>query len=459
MPSRRQFLQQSLAFATMLSLRAPEFWWQQAQSLSKSDEELLDEICVSSFRYFWEAANPYTGLVKDRSWAEGPDPRTVGSIAATGFGLTALCIAAENHYEKRSKIEERVLRTLQHFQEHALHENGFYYHFLDIHTGARVWNSEVSSIDTAYLLSGIITCREYFANERIRTLADEIYHRVNFRWMLNGADTLSHGWKPETGFLKWRWNSYAEHMILYLLAIGSPTLGISPQSWDAWKRPVYHFFGESYVSADAPLFIHQYAHAWVDFRDKSDRFADYFQNSTKATRAHLKFCLDLADKFPGYSAQLWGITASDSVKGYVVWGGPPAIGPIDGTVVPAAAIGSLPFLPGDCLSVLHNIRQNYGKRCWKRYGLVDAFNPNSSWTNRDVIGINVGISMLMAANMRSQFVWKTFMKATEIRAALSNVGFNLNGSRPAAGSHRPGQVSEGSKNKTPSFGNGSVHAC
>jgi hypothetical protein len=186
---------------------------------------------------------------------------------------------------------------------------------------------------------------------------------------------------------------------------------------------VYDFFGESYISAQAPLFIHQYAHAWIDFRDRRDRFADYFQNSVKATRAHLKFCLALSDKFPKYSEQLWGITASDSAHGYVVWGGPPAIGPIDGTVVPAAAAGSLPFLPHECLAVFRQIRQQYGRRCWKRYGPVDAFNPNNTWTNPDVIGINVGISMLMAANLKSQFVWKTFMKAPEINAAMQQVGF------------------------------------
>ncbi len=423
MPSRRKFLQQALALSAMLPLREPELWCQKASAPSKSDEELLDEICFASFRYFWEAASPHTGLVKDRSRADGLDPRTIASIAATGFGLTALCIAAENHYEKRSKIEERVLRTLEYFQGRALRENGFYYHFLDIHSGERMWNSEVSSIDTALLLCGIITCREYFGDERIRKLADDIYRRVDFRWMLNGADTLSHGWTAETGFLKWRWDSYSEHMMLYLLAIGSPTRGIPPQSWDAWKRPIYRFFGEAYISGHAPLFIHQYAHAWVDFRKKKDRFADYFQNSIQATRAHLKFCLDLSHKFPKYSEQLWGITASDSARGYVVWGGPPAMGPIDGTVVPAAAAGSLPFLPSECLAVLHNVRRNYSKRCWKRYGFVDAFNPNTAWTNPDVIGINVGISMLMAANMRSQFAWRTFMKAAEIRAAIRNVGF------------------------------------
>ncbi len=431
--SRRKFLQQALALTAVLP--GPTLWGFEAREFSKSDNALLDEICFSAFRYFWEAASPHTGLVKDRSLADGPDPRTVGSIAATGFGLTALCIGVENHYANRSKIEERVLTTLKYFHDQALCEKGFYYHFLDIHTGARIWNSEVSSIDTALLLCGVIACREYFTDERIRRLADAIYHRVDFRWMLNGADTLSHGWKPESGFIQWRWDTYAEHMMLYLLAIGSPTFGIPPQSWDAWKRPTYNFFGESYISADAPLFIHQYAHAWIDFRDESDHYADYFKNSITATRAHLKFCLDLARKFPKYSAQLWGITASDSAHGYVAWGGPPAMGPIDGTVVPAAAAGSLPFLPNECLAVLRNVRDNYGKRCWKRYGFVDAFNPNNDWTNPDVVGINVGISMVMAANMRSQFVWRTFMRAAEITAAMRRVGFS-NGvdSRPPGSS-------------------------
>jgi hypothetical protein len=421
--SRREFLQRSLALAATLSFPAPPLRCQEARLLSKSDEDLLDEICAAAFRYFWEAASPYTGLVKDRAVADGLDPRTVGSIAATGFGLTAMCVAAENQYEKQSKIEERVRRTLEYFHERALQEHGFYYHFLDIHTGERIWNSEVSSIDTALLLCGIVACRQYFTDERIRKLANDIYKRVDFRWMLNGANTLSHGWKPETGFIKWRWDSYAEHMMLYLLAIGSPDFGIPPESWPAWKRPVYDFYGESYISAGAPLFIHQYAQAWIDFRGKSDRFADYFQNSVKATRAHLRFCLALADKFPKYSENLWGITASDSARGYVVWGGPPAMGPIDGTVVPSAAAGSLPFLPGECLAVLHYIRQQYGKRCWKRYGFVDAFNPNNNWTNPDVIGINVGISMLMAANLRSQFIWRTFMKAPEIDSAMRQAGF------------------------------------
>lgn len=420
--SRREFLRSALAGAMLLpstrhSLARPEL------PSRKSDADLLDQICKAGFRYFWEAASPYTGIVKDRSRSDGVDARTVGSIAATGFGLTVLCLGAEFQYEKRSKIEERVLRTLEFFHGPALREKGFFYHFVDIHSGERLWNCEVSSIDTALLLCGVLTCREYFANDRIRSLADGIYRRADFRWMLNDGLTLSHGWRPEAGFLKSRWDSYSEHMMLYLLAIGSPTYSIPGESWAAWARPLHRYFGEEYTGCQAPLFIHQYSHAWIDFRGKRDQFADYFENSIRATRAHIKFCLDLAKKFPRYSDQLWGITASDSAHGYVVWGGPPAMGPIDGTIVPSAAAGSLPFLADQCLKVLRGIRDTYRSRCWKRYGFVDAFNPHNSWTNPDVIGIDIGIATLMAANLNKQMPWKIFMKAPEIALAMKKVGF------------------------------------
>src|SRR5262245_21258144 len=236
--SRREFLRSALAGAVLLPLGGHSF----APRLSaspKTDTGLLDEICQTGFRYFWEAASPYTGIIKDRSRSDGLDSRTIGSIAATGFGLTALCLGAEFEYEKRSRIEERVLRTLEFFHGPALREKGFFYHFVDIHRGERLWSSEVSSIDTALLLCGVLACREYFSNDHIRSLADAIYRRADFRWMLNDGPTLSHGWKPETGFLKSRWDSYSEHMMLYLLAIGSPTYSIPPESWAAWARPLH----------------------------------------------------------------------------------------------------------------------------------------------------------------------------------------------------------------------------
>ena len=195
-----------------------------------------------------------------------------------------------------------------------------------------------------------------------------------------------------------------------------------PESWNAWKRTTFEYDGIRYIGSFAPLFVHQYSQAWFDFRGKRDRYADYFKNSVTATEVHRRFCIQLGKQFPGYSDDLWGITASDSEKGYVIWGGPPALGPIDGTVVPAASGGSLPFLPDATLRVLRNIKDHY-PQAWSRYGFVDAFNPVRKWYDSDIVGIDTGITMLMAENLRTCFVWDTFMKNTEAQRGMAAAGF------------------------------------
>jgi len=212
-------------------------------------------------------------------------------------------------------------------------------------------------------------------------------------------------------------------MMLYLLAIGSPTHSIPAATWHNWSRPVVEYEGLRYVSPMAPLFVHQFSHAWFDFRGKRDRHLDYFENSVTATKAHRLFCINLQSRFPHFGEDLWGITASDSSKGYRAWGGPPEVGKIDGTLVPCAAAGSLPFLPRETLHTLHKMRERFGDKIWKRYGFIDAFNPQTDWYNPDVIGIDVGISLLMAENLRTGFVWKTFMKNEEMQRAFTLVGF------------------------------------
>ena len=206
--------------------------------------------------------------------------------------------------------------------------------------------------------------------------------------------------------------------MIYLLAIGSPTHPVSPDHWNAFSRPMIHYAGLSYISGNDPVFTHQYSQAWFDFRQKRDAWTDYFANSVVATRAHKAFCLSM----PEYGPSLWGITASDSVHGFTVWGGPPSRGVIDGTVVPCAAAGSLPFLPADCLEVLRSLRANY-PRAWGRYGFVDAFHPAAGWYNPDVLGIDLGIGVLMAENLRSELVWDTFMRNAESTRAMQLVGF------------------------------------
>jgi len=392
-------------------------------ALSQEDDQFLDELEKLNLQYFWEQASPQTGLVKDRCNVQANSPSTVGSIAATGFGLTALCIGEKRGFIPPNDVRERVLTTLRFLWKKMPTHRGFFYHFADINTGERVWDSEVSSVDTSILLCGILTCRQHFEeHSEISLLAYEIFNRVDWSWLSEDTSLLPHGWTPELGFLPYRWDYYSEMMMIYLLGLGSLPHPLPIQAWTAWKRTKFEFDGFRYIGSFAPLFIHQYSQAWFDFRGKRDAFADYFENSTLATDAHRRFCLELGKQFPDYSDDLWGITASDSEKGYVIWGGPPMMGPIDGTVVPSASAGSLPFLPQSVLRVLRNIKDHYA-RAWCRYGFVNAFNPLKNWYDTDVVGIDTGITMLMAENLRSNFVWDTFMKNMEAKRGMDRAGF------------------------------------
>ena len=388
-----------------------------------TDDQFLDQMEQAAFQFFWERAGANSGQVLDRAYASGAaDSRTVSSIAATGFGLAALCIGAQRGYMPSTQIQSRVLTTLNFIWTQLPQQNGFFYHFVDMSSGQRARQSEVSSIDTAILLCGVLTCRQFFQDAQIQGLSTQIYQRVNWPWMLNGGTTFSMGWTPESGFITARYDTYCELMMLYLLAIGSTAFPIPASAWNAFARPLVTFQNYTYISGDDPLFTHQYSHAWFDFRNKQDAYANYFNNSVTATKAHKAFCLSIASQFSDYSANLWGITASDSVNGYVAWGGPPAMGPIDGSVVPCAAGGSIPFVSSDCIAVLRNIRTTY-PAAWQRYSFVDAFNPLKGWYDADALGIDLGIAMLMAENYRSSFVWNTFMKNPEAQAAMTMVGF------------------------------------
>ena len=400
--------------------------WASTTHLSPEDEAFLDDSQRRACLFFAEQAGKSSGQVLDRAAAFNStgklDPRRMASIAATGFGLTALCIADKRHYQPHPQILEQVRRTLRFHANTLPNIHGFFYHFNDIDTGERIDKNEVSSIDTSLLLCGVLTARAHFQDDaEIQQLATTIYERVDWPWMLNGRDTFSMGWHPETGFIETRWDEYNELMMIYLLAIGSPTHPVSPSTWDAWTRPVVRFEGFTYISGHDPLFTHLFSHAWFDFRDKRDKFADYFANSILATRAHEAFCLSLGKP---YTLDYWGISASDSQFGYTAWGGPPELGRVDGTVVPNATAGSLPFLPAPCLRVQRALKANYGKRAFGRYGFCDAFHPQADWYDPDVLGIDLGIGVLMAENLRTGFVWETFARNPEVPLALQRAGFH-----------------------------------
>jgi len=397
--------------------------------ISAQDDQFLDQVERASFLFFWEQANPQTGLIKDRCNMRTKDTSLGASIASTGFGLSAICIADQREYISHQAARARVLQALSFLWHKLPTHRGFFYHFANINTGERMWDSEVSSVDTAILLCGVLTCRAHFQDDEIDELAHAIFDRVEWTWLAEDTSLLSHGWTPELGFIPSRWDLYSELMMMYLLGMGSTTHPLDADVWDAWKRTVFEYDGLRYIGSFAPLFVHQYSQAWFDFRGKRDKFTNYFQNSVVATEVHRRFCVELNPQFSDYSDALWGITASDSVHGYVAWGGPPAMGPIDGTIVPAATGGSLPFMPASTLRVLHTIHDHY-QNAWCRYGFIDAFNPLTDWYDTDVIGIDVGITMLMAENLRTGFVWDTFMKNPEAQRGMQLAGFKPEPSSP-----------------------------
>lgn len=408
---------------------------QTAYKLGADDDRFLEDLSRRSFAYFVEQADAGTGLVRDRARARAdappiPDNRgDVASIAATGFGLTALSIGAAREWILEDDARARVHAALDFLVRRAPQDHGWLYHWMDARSGERVRNSEISSIDTALLLAGVLTVRQAFHSDAaIVRLATEFYNRIDFRWMLNGDPALlSHGLRPETGFLKARWDHYSEHAILDLLGIGSPTHALSPETWQAWRRDWVEYGGYRYIAGTTPLFIHQYSQAWIDFRPWRERVpphVNYFENSVTATRAHREFCLkELAPRFPkSFNDDIWGISASDSASGYVAWGGPPAHPRIDGTVVPNAAAGSLMLTPDISVPALHAIRARFPD-AYDRYGFADALNPTTGWVDTDVIGIDLGITLLSAENLRTERVWRWFMANPEVPGALARGGF------------------------------------
>lgn len=418
--SRRDFLSLAAALPVLSSLRTPT---------SDSDDAFLEDLSFRAFLFFVEHSDPDTGLVLDRVRANGEKipgrNLEAASVALTGFALTALCIASDRRWMDPNQLRERVRATLRHFAYDQGHVQGWYYHFVNRKSGERVWNSELSTIDTALLLAGVLIAQQYYRDDHeIFDLASPIYERVDFTWMLDKQTGLLHmGWRPETGFLRAEWAAYDEQAILYVLGIGSPSYAIPASSWYRFDRPVIENFGYRVVGR-GPLFTHQYSQAWLDLaglRDGPPFGIDYFQNSVAATYAHRAYCLSLRSLYPNYSENLWGITASDSDIGYLIWGDPLSRRDVDGTVVPCAAGGSLMFAPEICLPALRYMRAKFGQHVYGRYGFADAFHPQTLWVDPDVVGIDVGVTLLSAENLRSKRIWHWFNRSPYIQRATEQL--------------------------------------
>ena len=423
------------------------------EGFAGSDEDLLDRLQHAAFSYFLEQFNAENGLVADTSRAGSPC-----SIAVVGFALSIYPIAVERGWMTRADAVERTLVTLRFFcnsqqseQPDATGHKGFYYHFLDMKTGKRVWQSELSMIDTTLLLAGVLVASIYFrqnaaGEKEIRGLADALYCRVDWHWSCGGRPTARQGWKPDSGFLHYGWDGYNEGTILYILGLASPTHPLPDKSFEAWTATYQweNIYDYDFLYA-GPLFIHQFSHAWIDFKGIQDRFmrekrCDYFENSRRATYVQREYAYRNPHGFEGYGENGWGITAGDGPSlptltidgsarrfyGYAARGVP--FGPDDGTISPSASLASLPFAPELALPPLRHLFKQHPELV-RDSRLPTGLNPMlagsdpSGWASEGFFGLDQGILVLMIENYRSQLVWKLMRQCTYISDGLRRAEF------------------------------------
>ena len=432
------------------------------------DKTFLDEVQERTFQFFWETTNPDNGLTPDRT----SNP-SFSSIAAVGFALTAYGVGAERGYITRDQAAERTLTTLQFFLNSdkgseaagVTGYKGFFYHFLDMNTGHRYQNTELSTIDTSLLMAGVLFAQSYFDRDEatenhIRMYADSLYRQMDWGWFTDDQGYVMMGWRPGSGFTQAKWQGYNEAMILYILALGSPTHPLSRESWEAWTSTYRWdtFYGYDFVQF-SPLFGHQYSHIWIDFRGIQDAYMrskgiDYFENSRRATYAQRAYAMDNPMGWKGYSENIWGLTPCDGPAGITrevngeerrfrtYWARGASKGDIrdDGTIAPTAAGGSMPFAPEICAPALKAMHNQYGDLLFTRYGFLDAFNPTFTftdatlqrgsidpgrgWGDDNYLGIDQGPILLMIENYRTGFVWEVMKRSPYIRAGLKKAGFS-----------------------------------
>ncbi len=413
------------------------------------DDAMLGRLQRAAFEYFLRNANAQNGLIADTTREGAPS-----SIAVVGFALSAYPVGVEHGWIDRADAAGRTLVTLQFFMDSdqsgaptATGHRGFYFHFLDMHSGTRVWLSELSLIDTALLMAGVLTAAAYFTAEtpaevELRRLADALYRRVDWRWAQSDGSAVMHGWKPECGFLHYGWEGYSEAILLYVLGLGSPTHPLTEQSFLDWTVTYQweNLYGIDFLYA-GPLFIHEFSHVWIDFRGIQDRFmrekdCDYFENSRRATYVQREYAMRNPRSFTGYSADCWGLSAGDGPSaeprlvagrrqafyGYAARGVP--YGPDDGTIAGPATLSSLVFAPEIALPALRRITARGPGNADDSSLRASGFNPTVGWVSEGSFGLDQGMIVLMIENYRCGLLWQLGRDNPFVRAGLRRAGFS-----------------------------------
>ncbi|MCB9799784.1 MAG: hypothetical protein H6757_03395 [Candidatus Omnitrophica bacterium] len=383
-----------------------------AYTPSAKEKEVLLQIQKDSAGYFIRMSDKMTGLTRDSSQTGSP-----ASIAATGFALAAVAVAGAHSWVDPDYAKKQIEKTLSSALHKVEHKNGFFYHFVDGRTGKRVWGSEASSIDTALFLAGALVAAQYYPGTSIDHMAHQIYERIDWQWMMNGSDLICMGWKPESGFLPYYWDSYNELIILQALAIGAPKRPVPPKAWDAWFRNEDSYNDKNIIfSYSGSLFTYQYSQAFIDFRNLWDVDINYFENSRLATLANFEYSQSFQNQHKGYSANSWGLSASLGPGGYKAYGALPGEGLHDGTIAPYAAIASIVFTPAESIAASLFFYENYHEKLYGHFGFKDAFNLDKHWWSDQYLGIDQGIIVLMLENFLNQnVIWNKFMQLDAIQ--------------------------------------------
>lgn len=387
--------------------------------LSLNDEELLETIQKRTFTYFWDAIHPKTGLMRDRATNNG-----LCSIAVVGFGLSAIPIGIERGWITKEEGYDRVLKILNLFDQGVIEgKEGFYYHWVNVASGWREWDSELSSIDTTLLVAGVIFVGEYFKDTEIEKIAEKIYKKVNWQWMLSDGEFLSMGWTHKNGYLQATWSSFDEGLLATFLAIASPTHPIPVSTWDQIIRPI----NKDHISyGQEVLFVYQYPQCWLDLRNKEDKYANYFNNTKAAIKYNRDYVIANSANYKTYEENIWGLSASDGPRGYKAYGAAP--NNHDGTIIPNVTIAALPHTPELSIKAIRTMLEKYGPLIWGKYGFMSAFNIDKKWISKDYVGIDQGNYLLMIENYRSGLIWKYFMRNKYVQTAMKKIGFKK--SRP-----------------------------
>ncbi|WP_029905721.1 glucoamylase family protein [Prevotella sp. 10(H)] len=398
------------------------------------DEDLLDLVQSQTFKYFWEFGHPVSGMARERTTSG--DVVTTGG---TGFGVMAMIVAAERGFVSKNDALSRIQKIVTFLDTKCTSYHGVFSHWVNGATGATQpfsqYDDGADLVETALLFQGLLTARQYFkanttAETKLREDITRLWEAIEWTWFQrDGQNALYWHWSPNYGWqMNMKVSGWNEALIVYALAASSPTHPITAGVYkQGWTRNGAFTNGKSFYGYQlllgedngGPLFFSHYSFLGINPKDMKDQYANYWTQNTNHTLINYNYCIANPKGYGGYSADCWGLTASDGDKGYS------AHSPTNdrGVIAPTAALSSMPYTPEESMKALHFFYYKLGDKLWSDYGFIDAFNLSEQWYDNQQIAIDQGPIVVMIENYRTGLLWSLFMADQEIKDGLRKLGF------------------------------------